>query len=339
MSSFANARERIASQGLLLPLGAIVLMLVAFVCLSEITGRPITTANGYDVFQQVGTYGLVALAIALTMVAGEFDLSVPAMFGLGGTLAVLTGESDPYVGVAVAVAAALVFGALQGGIVARLRISSVPVTLGGYLILSGLTYILTNSKSIPYDNFTAVQDLDTPVGMVLSVHSLIVLLVFAAIGVVAHFTKIGSSLRAIGGDRRAARASGVPVSKYLVATLAFSSALAALAGALQGYALAGTSPNFALSPLIFAVTASVLGGVRLEGGRGTVLGVAAGVAALSILEEGLVVLNASDSLSQMVTGALLVVVALISAPGLRLRRTARARAGTAAAEAALGADK
>lgn len=302
---------------LLLPTGTLVIMAIVFVILAQQAGRPIATANGYDILTNFAELGLVSVGIGVGMMAGEFDLSLPAMYYFAGAIAILTGESSPLLGVVIATAAGIGAGLIQGTIVAKLRINSVPVTLGGYIILLGLFYVVTGDKSIAYNNYTESANLSQGIASIFSQYSLIIIAVFVIIALVMRFTRIGVAVRAIGGDRRSSRVSGIKVDSTLIWIFAGAGGGAALSGALLAYSTAGTTPNADLSPLIFAVTAAVLGGVRLEGGRGTVLGIGVAVLALSLLQEGLVVINVSEQMSEVITGALLALVAMISAANIR----------------------
>jgi ribose transport system permease protein len=299
----------------------IITMVAAFVVLTRLQGVSIRTANGYDVMQNFADLGLLTIGLAVAMIIGEFDLSVPSSYALGGTVAVLTGAHSPVLGAALATATGLVAGAIQGTLIAKFKMSSVPVTLGGYLVMLGAADALLNNNSVSYSNYNVGSSLDNPILQVFSLRSLIVLAVVLAIGLTLRFTRIGSHVRAVGSDRRAARVAGVPVDPVIVGVFMLSASASAFSGALLDYSLATASPEIQLTPLIFAVTAAVLGGVSVAGGKGSVLGVSVGVVALSILQEGLVVLAASDNTTSIVTGSLLFAVALIAAPGLGFRRS------------------
>jgi ribose/xylose/arabinose/galactoside ABC-type transport system permease subunit len=122
----------------------------------------------------------------------------------------------------------------------------------------------------------------------------------------------------------------VRVDLALATVLAVSGGLAGLAGSLQGYALGFAAPGTSTDSLVFAATAALLGGVRLSGGVGTIAGVLAGVVTLSVLEELLVVVSVGEYITNLVTGGLLVLVALVGAPELLQKgRSALGQVGTA----------
>ena len=259
----------------------------------------------------------MAGALGITIMAGEFDLSVSSMYLLGGMVAVLTGTGSPLVGVLAALGTALVVGCVQGSLISYFRLNSMPVTLGGYLIVLGITYILGHSKSVTYENYNVGLRLDRPIAQVFSIRSLITVGIFVFTALALRYLRVGRDIRAIGGDRRAARVAGVPVDRLLIGVFIMSALGAALPGALLSYSLATASPtNIGFDVLTFSATAALLGGVSLSGGRGSTVGIAAGVLSLSVLQEILSIVRSPDYVSSLITGGLLVVVTILWAPDI-----------------------
>ena len=299
---------------------------IAFALLPTYASGEVGSANVFNVFQALSGIGLVALALGLTMVIGEYDLSVSSSYLLGGMLAVKTGGDSPVLGVAVAVAAGLMVGFIQGFLVAKLRMSSMPVTLGGFISLLGLVFLISNSKSVNYSDLSVSIWLNDPVMSIFSARSLIAIAIFLIAGAIFAFTWLGRDVRAVGSDREASRTAGVRVDSIIIGTFMSSAAIACFSGALLSYSLAYATPNRTVAPLVFATTMALLGGVSLSGGRGFPLGIAAGAISLSLLSEGMAVTAAQPYVTYLVTGGLLVVVTIIDAPHLlRWWKTAKAR--------------
>lgn len=293
------------------------LMILALALLPLYSEYTVRTANVYNIFQNFSSYGLVALALGITIIVGEFDLSVSSMYLLGGMVAVLVGAESPMLGIAAALGAAILVGVVQGGLIAGFRLNSMPVTLGGYLVVLGITYILGDGKSVLYENFDVGLRLDEPVAQVFSIRSLVALGIFAGAAVVLRYLRVGRDIRAIGGDRRAARVAGVRVDRLLIGVFVVSALGAALPGALLSYSLATASPtNIGFDVLTFSATAALIGGVSLSGGKGGPIGIAAGVLSLSVLQEILAILRSPEYVSSLITGGLLVVVTIVWAPHL-----------------------
>ncbi|MBS1677900.1 MAG: ABC transporter permease [Actinobacteria bacterium] len=317
---------------------------IAFALLPQYATGEVGTANIANVLTSFAGIGLVALALGLTMIIGEYDLSVSSTYLLGGMLAVKTGGDSPVLGAAIAVAAGLLVGFVQGVVIAKLRMSSIPVTLGGFIALLGLVYVLSNSKSVNYSDLKVTLGLNEPVLTVFTERSLIAIGIFLVLAGVFAFTWLGRDVRAIGSDRKAARTSGVRVDRIVIGTFMSSAAISCFSGALLAYSLAYATPNRTVAPLVFATTAALLGGVSLSGGRGNPLGIGCGVLCLAILNEALAVTGSAAYVTYLVTGGLLLIVTIVDAPHLlRWWRTTKAaenlRAGFSGrppAEAATG---
>jgi ribose transport system permease protein len=299
------------------PFALLVLALLGLLVLAPLSGATVGTFNVYNIFQLVADYGLVALALGLTMIAREYDISVAGIYAVGGVVAVSLGQGSPVIGLLAATGVGILSGLIQGGAVTGLSMSSVPVTLGGYLTLIGLARVIADDKVLTYDDYNVGLRLDEPILSVLSIRTLIVLAAFVVVGLLMRATSFGMELRAVGGDRRGARTAGVKVTWVLMGVLVASGALSALGGGMAAYSLSSANPNLGLAPLIFATIAVLLGGVALSGGRGSAWGILAGVAAYGTLQETLAILGTSDWLAKLVTGGLLLAVTIATAPDLK----------------------
>jgi len=276
----------------------------------------------FSVMQLFATLGLVALGLGLSMLVREFDLSVAGIVGLAGCIAVMTGAHDPWLGLTLGVGAGIVSGALQGLIMTRLGLSSLGVTLGGLLTLQGITYVLTQNKTISYPNLAVALALNAPVGNLLSVRSASALGIFVLAALVMTFTRLGRDVIATGSDRRASRIAGLDTDRIIIGVFAASGACAALAGVLLSYGLGAASPVALSDVLAPAAAAAIVGGVSAAGGRGGPMGIAAGVLTLCILRSGLSAIGVSPHVHEIVTGAILAVIAILDAPELMRRVTA-----------------
>jgi ribose/xylose/arabinose/galactoside ABC-type transport system permease subunit len=282
-------------------------------------GNILTAATAFSSLQYFSTFGLVALGLALTMLIGEFDISVGGLFGLGGCVAVLAGNTDPWIGLAAALATGLVFGVAQGLIITGFRLDSVAVTLGGLLTANGLAYVLTLNKTITFDNIDLALALNEPIAAILSPRSIVTVAFFVVATFIFGTTRIGRDLIATGSDRKAAMISGVRVDRLLVASFALSAALSALGGARLIYGLASASPAGLTDVLVPAIAAAILGGVSLSGGVGGPFGLAIGILTISLLRSGLNALGVPPFVNDVVSGAILLAVAIVDAPYLSRR--------------------
>jgi ribose/xylose/arabinose/galactoside ABC-type transport system permease subunit len=267
----------------------------------------------------------VTLGLGLTMMIREFDLSVVGMYGMAGCIAVLTGTHHPWLGLWLALAIGLVAGIVQGFIIVRLQLSSVGVTLGGLLIFVGIAFVLTESRSLPYDNLGVALLLNERIGAVFSIRSMVALTFFAGAAVIFAWTRLGRDIIAIGSDRGAAVTSGVKVDLLTIGVFAFSGLCAALSGVLLSYSLASASPAGLSDVIAPAAAGAILGGVSLGGGVGRPLGIAAGALTLAVLRSGLNAVGAPPFVNDITMGAVLLVVAALDGPYLARRLIAARR--------------
>jgi len=227
--------------------------------------------------------GITAIGMTFVILSGGIDLSVGAVIGFTTVLlAVLIeqGGWDPVAAFAAALLAAALFGAAMGAIIHVFRMPPFIVTLAGMFIARGTAFVLTtDSLPINHPLYGELNDVAWRFdgGGKLSLPAMVLLAVLVLSMVLAHWTRFGANLYALGGNRQSAELMGVPVARTTVAVYTLSGLLAGLAGIVfslytgAGYSLAATGVE------LDTITAVVIGGTQLTGGYGYVLGTFAGV--------------------------------------------------------------
>ncbi len=227
--------------------------------------------------------GIAAVGMTLVILSGGIDLSVGAVIGFTAVLiAILIVKLNfhPLAAFAVALTVATGFGAIMGAAIHYLKVPSFIVTLAGmFLARGGASVLSPDSIGIRHAFYTAISKsyILLPGGGRLTVVGMIMLVVFLVAILVAHRTRFGSNVYALGGSETSAALMGVPVARTTIAIYALSSALAGLAGVVFSlYTSAGYSLN-ALGVELDAIAAVVIGGTLLTGGYGFVAGTFIGV--------------------------------------------------------------
>ena len=325
----------------LIPTLAIAIVAIAFVVVPLASGRGLRVFDVYNGFQGAAQFGFIALALGLTMIAGEFDLSVTGIHVLGGVLAVSFGAENAFVGLLVGVGVGLAIGLAQGALIAITRSPSLAVTLGTLIATLGLASMITGGLSLTYTNPEVTLGIDQTVLGVFSPRSLILLGAFLLAAGILTATRLGRELRATGSDRRAARVAGVPVARLVVGAFAASGALAALGGVLLAYSYSSANPDPGPQLLILAIVATLLGGLSLSGGRGQPLGILMGVVAVAFVGQLTTMLGLPSYLTQITFAAFLVIIAIVDVARTSRRRDtppdlARGRHAPAARRTASG---
>ena len=288
----------------------LLVLVITWIVISALTPTFRGQASIFSVLQGFPMIGLAALGLAVTIVAGEFDLSVGSMAALSAVIAVLTASTGLLGCILIAVAVSTLLGALQGALIGRLGINSLVFTIGTLIFFRGLTYMLSDNAPIMLENFEITDPLLLRFG-VFSWSSIVAIVVFVLAGFFLTYTRWGREIFAIGGARNEAIAAGVPRVRPLAIAFAISAFCASLAGALAAMRGGSAAPQNYGDLLLSGAAAALLGGISLYGGRGTVLNVALGVAILSVVGTGLAARGSSASLVQLVTGALLLTVITI----------------------------
>jgi ribose/xylose/arabinose/galactoside ABC-type transport system permease subunit len=282
-------------------------------------GRVLAVSTTYSVLQQFATIGPVALGLGLSMMVGEFDLSVGGTLTLAGCVAVMAGQTNPFAGLLLALAVGSVAGLVQGLIMAWLNLSSIGVTLGGLLTFGGLSYLLTANTTIAYERIDVAMAVNLPLLGIFSVRSLTTILLYLAAAFIVSWTRLGRDLLAVGSDRRAAVIVGIRANSIVVTVFTISGAVTAIGGGLLSYGLAAASPVALADALVPGAAAAILGGVSLSGGKGRPLGIAGGVLVLSMLRSGLTAIGVPPFAHWIVTAGVLFAVAVLDSGELGRR--------------------
>lgn len=266
--------------------------------------------NTYDILRHSVEIGLLALAMTPVILTGGIDLSVGSLLGL---CAILFGKlwRDAGMPIPLAAACTLGIGALAGGINASLitwlRLPPLIVTLGTFSLFRGLAEAITRGADT-FTNFPAsflVLGQERMFGVPTQVWFFIIVAV--AIWLLVHRTTFGRSFRAIGFAPEGARYAGIPVERRLAMVYVLAGIIAALAAIIYTARLGQAKADAGTGYELFAITAVVLGGTSIFGGTGTVTGTLLGVAAIAVLNNGLVHARQPREVAGMLTGALLLV--------------------------------
>jgi ribose/xylose/arabinose/galactoside ABC-type transport system permease subunit len=297
---------------------------IAIVVVFAVTDpRYASAGNTFAIMEGFTNIGLAALAVAITIIAGEFDLSIPTMALVAGVIAVLLAGQGLLVALIVATVATTAFGFAQGVAISWLRINSIVFTVGTFIALQGVAFILAGGRTVAITDFSIAQTLSQRIGIV-SPSSLAAVAVFAAVGAFLAYTRYGRELYAIGGGRTEAVAAGIPLWRPIVVAFTLSGLLAGLTGAIVSLKIGSASPAIGFQDLLLpSVTAALVGGVSLMGGRGGAIGVFVGVLIIRFISAGLSLRGLPFYVESLALGALLLVVIVIDLAGQSERLRAR----------------
>jgi rhamnose transport system substrate-binding protein len=270
-----------------------------------------TLANLFEVVRLSVELGLLALALTPVMITGGIDLSVGSMMGLA---AVVFGAAWRDAGLPIGAAAMLALllgsagGALNAMLITRLDIPPIIVTLGSYSAFRGIAQGITHG-AVNYSGFPASFLMlgQGYLGGVIPVQLPIFLLVFAGYAVLLHRSAVGRTLYAIGFSASGARYAGIPVRRRIGLVYVLSGVVASLAAIIYVAHLGQAKSDAGTGYELAAITAVVLGGTSVFGGRGTVWGTLLGLFSISVLQNGLRLAALPSEMTGVLTGAVLLV--------------------------------
>ncbi|MGK0741923.1 ABC transporter permease [Leucobacter sp. Z1108] len=264
--------------------------------------------------------GLILAAIGMTfvMIAGGFDLSVGAVYAAGAvTYVSLDGVAPAAVAVLIAVAVGFVFGVVNGYLINKVGINPFVATLGTSSAYIGLMtlYAGANVKFSVSEEYSFLGNYKFFGTVPLS--NVIGIVAFVIAAIVLAKTTYGRSVYAVGGNREAARLSGISVSLISTSTFVMIGMLAALGGVLVASQLGTAQPNFVGNMTLDAIAVVIIGGTSLIGGEGAMWRTVVGCAILMILNNLFSSLNLEPALQQVFKGAIVIVAVAVDVTARR----------------------
>jgi ribose transport system permease protein len=263
-------------------------------------------ANLLNIVRQTTPVTVMAVAVVFVLSAGEIDLSLGAVVALSALVTADVMQSRSSVlAVAAGLGVGVGIGAVNGIFVTLLRLPSFLVTLASMGLVAGLARMITNLESVAVENQSFINIFGS--GNVGPIPSL----AFWALGAVAlgqfvfRHKRFGAHVVATGDNVGAARAAGIRVDRVRFAVLVLSGTSAAVAGILYTGRLQGASYTLGEQDLLTVIAAVVIGGTRLFGGAGSVIGAVAGSLIMGMLTNGLILWGLSSSEQMISQGALL----------------------------------
>ena len=279
-----------------------------------------SAANLLNIVQETTPVTIMAIGMVFVLSAGEIDLSIGSVVAIAALVAALVMRAHSWtLGVAAGLGAGVMVGLINGALVAYARLPSFLVTLATMGLLAGVARWMTNLQSVPVIDITFTGLFGS--GSLFGIPSLVI---WTALAVsLGHYvyreTRFGARVLATGDNPHAARAAGIKVDRLRLKVLILGSTCAALAGLLYLGRIQGARYTLGETDLLTVIAAAVVGGTRLDGGAGTVLGALIGSLLMGMLNNGLILMGLAVS-EQMIVRGFIILVAI----ALTLREPHRA---------------
>ncbi len=276
-------------------------------------------SNLLAIVDRIVVIAVIAIGMTMVIITAGIDLSVGSLIALSAVISTLLMKKMGglqatgwvvLVGFLVGTLSCGIVGGLGGFLVARFKVAPFITTLGVMMMARGLAFMITGGFSI-YQVPKALPWLGQ--GRSLGIPNTVVLLVvlYAAAHIFMAHTRLGRYIYAVGGNKEAARLSGVPVKSVIVFVYVISSLAAGLGGCIQTSQLNTGAPNIGIMYELYVIAAVVVGGTSLSGGSGRILGTLIGAFIISVIQNGMNLLGIESYTQQVVLGAVILGAVLL----------------------------
>ncbi|UGX85998.1 L-arabinose ABC transporter permease AraH [Phyllobacterium meliloti] len=292
--------------------GLVVIFALAFIVVAAFVPNFLTERNMLGLLQSVVTIGIVACTMMFCLASRDFDLSVGSTVAFCGMIAVMASNATGSIllGLIAALLCGALVGLVNGVVIARFRINALITTLATMQIVRGLALISSDGRAVGINDPNFYQlALSKFLGIPAPIWVMLVL--FIAFGFILNRTVFGKNTLAIGGNPEASRLAGVNVVSMRVWIFALQGFVCAIAGILLASRITSGQPNAATGLELSVISACVLGGVSLAGGRAAMAGVIVGVLIMGIAENVMNLLNIQAFYQYVVRGLILLLAVLL----------------------------
>lgn len=276
-----------------------------------------TTGNLIEVMRQVSAIAILAAGGTFVILTAGIDLSAGSALGVTAMVAIICANAElpAILSIVAAIAAGAVIGAINGVFVARFMLPAFIVTLAALTYLRGVVYVGTGGTTvIPGEVTYSWIGQSSVLGVPYAV--LIMLAVYVGGWLLLNRTVFGRQIYAIGGNKEAARLSGIPVRRVIMMTYVIAGVAAGIAGLIVASRLESAVPDLGSGYELDAIAAIVLGGTSLMGGRGSLVGTFIGALFIAVLSNGMTLMNVASFYQDIIMGVVILIAVLID----RLRR-------------------
>lgn len=269
-------------------------------------------SNILNIFDAVSYLGILAAGMAMVTYCGQsVDLSTPSSVAVGGFMSVLTLKWGVVPMLLCVLLSGALIGAINGIVVGRLRINTVVWTLAMSFVLSGLIRVIFGSSTIyPHEGNVALfeQISRFRIGGYVPLSIIVMLLVFFVFHFLVEKTKLGMQMKLVGHSESVAQYTGVDVERIILTAFVLSGVLAAITGLFIASLSRCACYNYGSGYEFRAITAVVLSGMLLDGGKGSMIGVLGGVLTIGLLNNIMTLMGVNTFLQDVVMGAMFIVV-------------------------------
>ncbi len=291
---------------------AVTVLLLAFIVFMVISKPSFYSwGNITNILTEMSVYGIVAFAMTVAIIGGEFDLSASSIFGWATVFFIsITNTLGLIPAFFLTLISGILMGMVNGFLVSKVKLNAFVVTLATMTIIKGLTFFYTGGSPINTSNETLIAIGAFNVAGITLTPIIFVIALIVFILILAK-TRFGRNIYATGGNYHVAKLTGINVDYYKFIIFVIVGFCSALAGILLCVRVQAGSALYGKDLALYAVTATVIGGTSLSGGNGGVAKTVIGLLVMSVLFNALTLLGVEGYFQQLIRGIVLIAVIII----------------------------
>ena len=292
--------------------GAVLPLMIAVILFTVKSDRFLTWDNMINVLRIASFTLICAIGECYLLISGSWDVSISAVYSLGGVVAGLAMTSlglPIWLSVVLALASGAIIGLVNAFLVQKLEMPAFVATVGTQFIAKGFVQGITKGTPVyPLpEKFLGVGQTDLQIGSLGIPWVLVIAIVLAVIaGLVLKYTTYGRKIYAVGGNGEAARLAGIPTTKIRFSAFILCGILAALTGVLMASRLGSAQANIGNGFEMIVIAGAVIGGISMSGGAGSIFGMALGAFFMAMMTNGMTLIKISATWQTLVTGVILI---------------------------------
>jgi len=300
-----------------------IILVLLFIIMSFSSPAFLKPANLLNILRNVSMTGIIAFGMSFVIIAGEIDLSVGSTVALSGVITALTAgklsasggmpmESAVILGMVFALLASILIGIFNGFLLTKFKMPSFIITLGMMNLLYGLSAVISGGFPVTtLPSWYSWMGAGNLFGVV-PVPAVFLLITFVIVFVVLKYTKFGRSVYAVGGNAESARLSGINVTLIKIGAMTIVQFCCAISGIMLSSQVMSGTFTFGKGWEMTAISAVIIGGASLSGGKGRAWGTFLGILFLGIMSNAMTLNGVDEYVQYIVQGALIIGAVLIN---------------------------
>ncbi len=291
----------------------VIVLIILIAVITVMSPSFLSPTNISQIFRNNALTMLMALGMLCVMLTAGIDISITSTLAFSGMIIGLMQKFDylhnTFLLFVIGILIGTACGVLNGLIIAKGKVAPIICTMGAMYIWRGMAYVISNNAWASGADVAGFSDF----GKEGSFGPYIILIIaYIAFFVVMKWTKFGRKIYAVGSNTEAARISGINVDKTIISVYAIMGLLAGLAGVLSVSIYASAQPNMQYAKEMDVIAACVIGGVSMNGGRGSVVGTFLGALIIAIIAKALPLVGISAIAQNLVKGVIILVVVVLN---------------------------